>query len=187
MEPLWLDCENGLKYKRVDYKRLAANDRDDLPEYDAQDDDLPDFFQTGKLPAKSVPDPAKMAEAATQLHYPRTKVMSELEKQRARWEKREEKSPTVSDGDAEAAAHRKVYVKSAKTAQMHDWLSDLDKRRGQLLVQLTPWELRFFDDMSRKFRRYYPQVKWITEKQYRALERIAVKYVTLPEEARRET
>ena len=105
--------------------------------------------------------------------------MSDLEKQRMRWERKGAQEETVTQSKLDERDRRRVFVKSGKTGQMRQWLTNLRPRRGQLRAEMSEWEFKFYMDMARKFEKY-AKVKWVTEKQYRALERIAIKYVTLP-------
>lgn len=135
--------------------------------YEATDDDLPDLFFGKHVKQGTVTLPSEK-EIQVALHYPSVEWRSP---KRIRHEEREARKAEKA-GDP----NRKQFIKSDKKRQMNSWLEALDEQRPVM----NPWEIGFVIRLLEKFRKYYPEVKWITIKQYEALKHIAVSCLKLP-------
>lgn len=132
------------------------------------DDDLPDLFFGKDVKQGTVRLPSEK-EIQVALHYPSIEWRSP---KRIRHEELEaRKAAKANDPD------RKQFIKSGKKRQMNSWLEALDAQRPVM----SSWEIGFVTGLLDKFRKYYPEVKWITIKQYQALRHIAASYLKLPE------
>jgi hypothetical protein len=122
--------------------------------FQADDSDLPDFIM-GTADAPATKEVGRPIVPPTARELVRERVAHERQI-------RKENQEVIDQG-------RKVYVKSSKKKQMFEWLLRLHDS-----PQLNPWERGFVLDLLVKFKRYR-RVKWITQKQYTCLARIADK------------
>lgn len=142
--------------------------------YQATDDDLPRNLWPGEeepLVAQYERERAEELQqrTAVQLHYPES-LESELE--RARRTAR----PHTAASMKEESDH-KAYVRGPKRRQMYIWLKSLESQGA--IARMNDWEKRFATGLLSKFRKWGDEVKWITEKQYRATENVATKYLKI--------
>jgi hypothetical protein len=122
--------------------------------YHADDSDLPDFI-LGKSPAPAPKIPDRPIPPPTTRELVREAAARET---------------IIHKENREALAEgRRIYIKSKKRDQMFRWLLELHDSPA-----LNPWERGFCFSLLVKFRKY-KRVKWITEKQYQCLARIAQK------------
>ena len=134
--------------------------------YKAKDDDLPDFFRTGKLPDPKPLDLESASKVSVALHYPTEKEKRQAEERERRNERSERSEQDQS---------RRVYVKYGKKVQMWDWLRSLSQADP---LRMTPWEYDFCEKLFLRFQKYGPErVKWITKRQFDALHNIAAKHL----------
>lgn len=137
----------------------------------AADDDLPDIlFAKKSLPEKERRPTSREIKLA--LHYPVIEWRNQKQIQREK--KLEEKAHRPDE------SNRRIYIKGKKAAAMNEWLEAIEIQNPQM----NDWESKFTYELSRKFHRYFPKMKWITERQYQALKAIALKYLRMPNDSR---
>lgn len=139
--------------------------------YVSTDADLPiSFWPDGELPDPKPADAMMRAQVAVSLHY------SAIERERA--ERREQRAVAFENRDALETIRVKRYVKFSKKEQMNAWLGALAEQNAA--SRMTPFEQRFFSDMHSRFLKWFPCVKWITQRQYEFLKFLAAKHLALP-------
>ena len=135
--------------------------------YSATDRDLPDvFFRAVPAARHHAPTPREISVA---MHYQVPEWKTEKE---TRLRERKERA----NARLEANEERQSFVRGMKQAQMNVWLEALDAQRPVL----SAWESEFVSSLLKKFRRYFPRVKWVTKKQFDCLKVIAVKHLKIP-------
>lgn len=142
--------------------------------YQATDDDLPrNLWPSEEEPLVAEYQREQEEElrqrAAVQLVYPRS-LESQLE--RARRTARPHTAASLKE-----ESDKKAYVRSPKRRQMYGWLQSLEAQGA--FARMNDWEKRFATGLLAKFRKWGDGVKWITEKQYRATENVATKYLKI--------
>lgn len=145
--------------------------------YHATDADLPAvMWPKGKAPlaVRRASERELKRFVGVHVHYP-SMSQSELDKMKYRADRKQE---AMNRKDALEAnnKHRKIFVKGAKRAQMASWIIALKPHAPSM----SYYEQIFFHDQYKKFKRYYPNVKWITLKQFEFLQSLAMKYLELP-------
>lgn len=136
--------------------------------FKATNNDLPEIFFAGKSPPKKEHRPTPR-EIKLALHYPVMEWRNEKQIQLER--KLEEKANRPDNSD------RRIYVKGKKVGVMNGWLEAIEIQKPKM----NDWESKFTWELSQKFHRYFPKMKWITERQYQALKAIALKYLRIPQ------
>ena len=140
--------------------------------YIATDDDLPEiFWPGGKAPEPKPVDAVLQSEVAVSIHY------SAIEREKA--ERRERRAVAFENRSALAEIRGKQYIRFEKKEQMRAWLESLATQNAT--ERMSPYEQRFFADTFGRFEAYFPEVKWVTRKQYEFLKSLAAKYLALPD------
>lgn len=135
--------------------------------FNATDDDLPDFFFTGKLPAPRKIDGRR--EVALEIETP---VLLPHQQSGYRNERRSNLA------EVKQQCEKRQYIKLQKKLQMAAWIDRLRLEKAE--ERMNEWETKFFASISAKFERYGPErVKWITMRQFLALRSITARHCKL--------
>jgi hypothetical protein len=142
--------------------------------YQATDHDLPPiFWPEGQAPEAIQKEYA--AELTRFLHIclvypPDSQAQLELQSKRAQGMYDRALRRDAKDAAKEG---RKVFVKFEKMSRMSAWLDALGQQG--CVHRMNGWEREFFLSNYLKFKRYFPNVKWVTQKQYDAVESLALR------------